>query len=300
MMNYLIQKKYKMKTIFSLLMITMLLACNREVKNNDASDPSPLSFQLTELWSTDTIMQTPESVLFDPEAKVLYVANMHLATEEEDGFISRLSLDGSVLELEWVGGLKAPKGMGIYDGKLYATDEDELAIIDIESATLLEKVEVDGAEFVNDLAISKDGVVYFSDSRVGKLHTYEDGVVSEWITEGLDRPNGVFVEGDIVWLASSGSGDVRKINKESGEMEVIAEGIGAGDGIEFSGIEGYYLVSDWNGEIFMIGQDTVQSLLNTKDLEKNTADFGYDPEEKIVYVPTFFDNRVVAYKLEVK
>lgn len=279
----------------------LLLACNRDVKKKDAaSEPAHTNFQLTKLWSTDTIMQTPESVLFDPAAKVLYVANMHLATEEEDGFISRLSLDGTVLELEWVGGLKSPTGMGIYDGKLYANDNNEMAIIDIETATLQEKVVVEGAMFLNDLAISEEGLVYLTDSRAGKILTFKDGVVSEWITEGLDRPNGLYVDRNDVLVSSIGTADVKVIDKKSGEMKILAEGIGAGDGMTFSGYEGYYLVSDWSGEIFMIGQDTVQSLLDTKELEINTADFGYDPVRKIVYVPTFFNNRVVAYKLEVK
>jgi hypothetical protein len=40
-----------------------------------------------------------------------------------------------------------------------------------------------------------------------------------------------------------------------------------------------------------------QSLLNTKDQEKNTADIWFIQEKDLLLVPTFFDNRVVAYKL---
>lgn len=256
------------------------------------------TFKLTELWSTDTIMQTPESVLYDAENGVLYVANMQLSTEEDDGFISKLNSDGTVIELEWLTGLKAPKGMGISDGKLYATDVDELAIIDIETATLLEKIPVEGAEFLNDLAIGEDNVVYFSDSNTGKIHLYKEGKVEEWITEGLSRPNGLYIMDGIAMLASAGSNDVKSIDIESKEMTIVATGIGAGDGIEYTGMDDYFLVSDWNGEVFIIGNDTVQSLLKTKDIKINSADIGFNKAGQIVYVPTFFDNRVVAYKLE--
>ncbi len=144
-----------MKHLFLLtLTVIVLSACKNTTpkENSDVPAEEP-KFKLTELWSTDTIMQTPESVLYDVKNEVLYVANMNLATEEDDGFISRLNADGTVIELEWITGLKAPKGMGITDGKLFATDVDELAIIDIESATLLEKIPVEGAIFLNDLAV---------------------------------------------------------------------------------------------------------------------------------------------------
>ncbi len=289
-----------MKHLFLLtLSVIIFSACqNTTPKENSTTESSEeAGFKLTELWRTDTIMQTPESVLYDAENGILYVANMHLATEEDDGFISKLNTNGTVIELEWLTGLKAPKGMGIVDEKLFATDVDELAIIDIESATLLEKIPVDGAAFLNDLAIGEDKLVYFSDSKTGKIHIYKEGEIEEWITEGLSRPNGLYIKDGIVMLSSSGSNDVRSIDIESKEMTVVATGIGAGDGLEYTGIDDYFLVSDWNGEIFIIGNDTIQSLLKTKDIKINSADIGFNKAEQIVYVPTFFNNRVVAYKL---
>jgi len=40
------------------------------------------------------------------------------------------------------------------------------------------------------------------------------------------------------------------------------------------------------------------SLLNTKEQKKNTADIWFIADDQLVLVPTFFDNRVVAYKLQ--
>jgi hypothetical protein len=39
-------------------------------------------------------------------------------------------------------------------------------------------------------------------------------------------------------------------------------------------------------------------LLDTKAESINAADIGYDKKNKIVYVPTFWKNNVVAYKLK--
>jgi len=39
-------------------------------------------------------------------------------------------------------------------------------------------------------------------------------------------------------------------------------------------------------------------LLDTRKEGINTADIGYDKKNKIVYVPTFWKNHVVAYQLQ--
>jgi hypothetical protein len=49
----------------------------------------------------------------------------------------------------------------------------------------------------------------------------------------------------------------------------------------------------------MIGPDNnAVSLLRTKDTGYNTADIEYVPEMKLLLVPTFFKNSVIAYKLD--
>ena len=94
---------------------------------------------------------------------------------------------------------------------------------------------------------------------------------------------------------------VKVIDKATGEYETVTTGIGAGDGIEFTGMEGSYLTSSWTGEVFLIHPDwSKKTLLKTSDQEINSADIGYNRAEQVVYVPTFFDNRVVAYRLEQK
>jgi len=100
-----------------------------------------------------------------------------------------------------------------------------------------------------------------------------------------------------------GVGEIRRMNKATGKHEVMATGI-YGDGIAYSGFDEYYVVSEWGGRILVIGNDTVQSVLDTSEKlnesgkKINSADFGYNLEKKILYVPTFFDNRIVAYELK--
>ena len=257
---------------------------------------------LTEIWRTDEVLNTCESVLYDGNLNQLFVSciNGSPAEKNSEGFISVVKLDGTIQSLKWVTGLNAPKGMAILGGKLYVADIDELVVISIKKAKIVDRIPVEGATFLNDVAVSPDGKVYFTDSDTGIIWIYSGGKLQMWIKEGLNRPNGLYIEEDRVLLTSSGSQDLKVIDRSTGEAKVVTTDIGHGDGVEFTGKQGYYLTSSWSGEVFIISPDYNKlSLLKTSDQEINSADIGFNIEEQVVYVPTFFDNRVVAYKLTI-
>ena len=291
-----------MKTIIAIILMISILTGSCKTRKSPEPSAAP-SFELVKLWETDTIFRTPESVRFHPEKNVLFVSNINTVpgSTEPNGFISLMDTEGNLIEYEWITGLKGPKGMAVFGNTMYVADVDQLVLINVEAAVISSVIPIEGASFLNDVAVDKNGKVYFSDSNTGKIHVYENGKASDWITKGLQRPNGLYVEKDRVMLVSAESQDLKIINPATAEYEVVLTEIGRGDGLEFTGYEGYYLSTDWSGEIFLIHPDfTKESLLNTKEAKKNTADIGLDPSKHIVYVPTFFDNRVVAYKLERK
>ena len=284
------------------LSLIILASCNTSVKDNDennSENTTQPSYSLNQVWATESVLMKPESVAFDDENDMLYVSNINGETTAKDnnGFISSLNTQGEIKNLHWVDGLNAPKGMAVHDGKLYVTDIDQLVIIDIAGASIEKKIDVENAKFLNDVAVDKNGDVYFSDSEGKIIYRYKNGETEAWINEGLDRPNGLLVEDGRVLLASSGSGEFLSIDKNSMSRETIASGIGHGDGLTSTGINNTYLVSDWSGEVFLITDNNKISLLDTKEKNINSADIEFIPSQKLLLVPTFNDNRVVAYKL---
>ncbi|MDX2430563.1 MAG: hypothetical protein QNK35_06505 [Bacteroides sp.] len=288
--------------LFILVPVLFIISCNSpKPAGSQSASPAEPVYALTELWKTDTIMKTCESVLYDEQRKALYVSCINGAPADKNGkgYIAMLDLRGNVKALEWVSGLNAPKGMGIFGKLLYVADIDQLVVIDIQKAEIVERIPVEGATFLNDIAIDTDGTVYFSDSDTGWIWKYKEGEMEPWITEGQERPNGLYIEKSRVLLASSKSSDLKVIDKATGEYETVTPEIGHGDGVEFTGKEGHYIVTSWSGEIFLILPDFSKvSLLKTSDQKINSADIGFNKAEQVVYVPTFFDNRVVAYQLE--
>lgn len=252
--------------------------------------------KLVKQWETDTVLKVPESVLFDGANKVLYVANIDGQPWEKDGkgSIGKVGLDGKIIATEWVTGLSAPKGMGIYNGKLYVADVDVVTVIDIRQGKIVDKIVVEGAKGLNDITIDSKGVVYVSDSQNKKIHRIEKGKVTT-VIENMKGPNGVLAVGSALYAVDAGS-----LNKvENGALKLIADGMDGGtDGIEPVG-NGDFIVSCWAGSVWYVHADGKKDhLLDTREQKINSADIGYDPAKKIVYVPTFFKNGIVAYALQ--
>ncbi|MEJ7738177.1 MAG: ATP/GTP-binding protein [Chitinophagaceae bacterium] len=255
--------------------------------------------QLVKKWETDTLLKVPESVLFDETNKVLYVANIDGQPGEKDGkgSIGKVGLDGKIVKVDWISGLNAPKGMGIYQGILYVADLEELAVIDIKSGMITKRIPVIGAKFLNDVSVDNKGVVYVSDSRTRKVHRVEKGTVSTILDSmSLKGPNGVLAHRDNFYVLDAGTMYKMETDKRLTKM---VEGMEGGtDGIEnVTGNE--FIVSCWGGVIYYVkGDGSKEKLLDTREQKINSADIGYDAKNRIVYVPTFWKNSVVAYEVK--
>ena len=252
---------------------------------------------LVKKWETDTLLKTPESVLFDAKDKLLYVSNIDGGPADKDGkgSIGKVSLDGKIITVDWVTGLNAPKGMGIYKNKLYVADLTEVVVIDIDKAKIIQHIPVEGSVFLNDITIDKNGAVYVSDTRALKVYRIEKGFVVT-LLQNLQGPNGLLSIGDDLLILDKGS--LLKMNAAA-QVSVIAEGMDPStDGIELVK-QNEYIVSCWSGIVYYIfANGNKQTLLDTRTQKINSADIGYDAKNRVVYVPTFFKNGIVAYELK--
>lgn len=251
------------------------------------------------LWATDTILKVPESVLVDDKENCIWVSNIDGASTAKDGkgSISKLSKSGTPINLEWITGLNAPKGMAKYKQELYVADLTELVVIDIKKAVIIKKIPIEGSVFLNDVTVNNKGAVFVSDSRTGKVHRYENNVVTTEV-ENLQGPNGLLSIEDQLLILDKGS--LLSLTA-SGAISKIMDGMDPStDGIERVA-PNQYLVSCWNGIVYYViaGAQKI-TLFDTRTEKINSADIGYDAKNKIIYVPTFLKNSVVAYQLQIQ
>ena len=256
--------------------------------------------QLVKLWESDTILKVPESVLFDGKNKVLYITNIDGKEpwgKDGKGSVGKVGLDGKIIAVDWVSGLSAPKGMGLHKNKLYVADLTELVVIDIDKGTIIERIAIEGAAGLNDVSAEENGTVYVTDSRARRVYEVKDGKSSVLLDSSkLKGPNGVLKHKGSLYVLDAGS--MYRMEKD-GSLTKLAEGMEGGtDGIE-NVTGGDYLVSTWGGVVYYVNADgTKQVLLDGREQKINSADIGYDAAKRIVYIPTFWKNSVVAYELK--
>jgi hypothetical protein len=255
---------------------------------------------MRELWRVEQGNRLPESALYDPRRDVLYVTQYFRGGDE---YISRFALDGRVLDQEWVGGLNRPTGMFIHDDRLWAVDRRHLFEIDIEAGEVVQRHPIPGARFPNDVTFDDNGNAYVSDTEGSRIYRFYDGEFEVWLEgEGVHRPNGLLVDGDRLLFGQSDDGRLQRARLEDKAIETLANlGQGANvDGLRPDG-KGSYVVSDFNGRVFLVSPaGEVTPLLDTTASGAKAADLEYVPAKDLLVVPGLFDNRLTGYRLSLQ
>ncbi len=218
---------------------------------------------LEPLWIADSFT-APESVVVAPDGNYL-VSNVGIDdgdAKNGDGFISKMSPEGKVIERYWAAKANGPKGLAIQDGKLYASDIDVVMVFDADKGGLGKKVPVDGAVFLNGVT-AWNGAIHISDSGTGRIHRIKDGVATLWLEDArFGGINGVLGDGDRLLVSTMDTGSLFSVTAD-GTITEIATGMINADGIGLVP-GGGYLVSSWPGQIHYVAEDgTVTTLLDT-------------------------------------
>jgi hypothetical protein len=267
---------------------------------------------VTKKWTLGGF-QHPESVDLDLAHGVLYVTSIGGGPLDKDGngFISKVSKDGKMLEEKWITGLNGPKGIVMNGFKMYVTDIDQLVEIDTRTGKVVAKYDATGAKFLNDPAVDAEGNVYASDIAKATIWQLKDGKMSLWYDKpGLQNPNGLrVIRGDKLLVAGFGTGmhddgamdtkgSLLVIDLKTKELSKLGDGqgIGALDGLERNGRDGFY-ATDFNaGALYNIHRDgSFEQLL---DLPAGSADMDQFNNGHTVVIPQMLENQIEGYSVK--
>jgi len=249
---------------------------------------------LEKIWETDSVIAIPESVL--PVKDILYVSLIDGGGWVADGRggVAKLTREGRIIDTLWITGLNAPKGLGIFENRLYVADITEVVVIDIRKNKIEKKIPIDSAKALNDITVTGKGVVYVSDSKTAKIWRIENDIPALYLNE-MKGVNGLKAIADDLYIGAGKLFLKADAKKQVTKITEVPQGI---DGIEPIG-NGDFLVTAWGGYIWYVYADgKFETLLETHEQKKNTADIGYDQQQHILYVPTFNAKRVTAYRLK--
>lgn len=248
--------------------------------------------QTAKLWETDTVFSYPESVVFDKSRDVYYVSNYG------KGFVSQVSKQGEVIDLNWIDGLSAPTGICIASNNLYVVERFCVAVYNLKTKKLSNKYKIEPSSFINDISIANDKSIYVSDSQSNVIYRIKDGRVEKWLESDLIKStNGILVDNDKIIAGVNTDGYLKSIDIKTQEIKNIAFiGEGEIDGIKKNGDN--YLVSIYEGKLLCVSKNgEVKNLLDTRDKGIQCADFEYTPNDSVVIIPALINNKLYGYKL---
>lgn len=252
-----------------------------------------------------------ESVVFDADRNVLYVS-VQGEKEPGDGSIAKVSLDGKILEANFISGLNDPKGIALFKDQLYVSDVTELVEADLNTGKVLQRYPGKKAEFLNDVAVDKDGNVYVSDMATSSIYKLDlDGNFENWFSsDALEDPNGLLVEDNTIYIAAWGKrnkdnasgnpkGRMLRLDIPSKKITPItADPLGNLDGLQ-SYDDDSFLVSDWStGSLYKISKDgTVSPFFS---VEPSVGDILYLPSKQLLGLPMNKQNKLLLYRVAAK
>ena len=290
-----------------LLIILLFLTVNfndREVNSDE---------HVEIVWETEKIFELPESVIYDEKNDVLYVSNItdHPFNKDGTGYISKLGLDGTVIEKKWIDKLNAPKGLTISKDKLYIADIDELVEVDIATSKITNKYKGFGSVCMNDVTADKYGNVYVGDTYTDTIYRLNQfGQLPVWFYSPQLAPNGIHIdndEGNLIvgswgavmegWGTPELKGSLKSINIHTKKIKNLGKKpIGNLDGIESDG-KGSYLVTDWTGaKLYRVKKNGKYKVL--AEVGKGAADHEVILDKNLVIIPIMAEGKVIALKLK--
>lgn len=275
----------------------------------DAPDPAARAAPITAGWMVTDGIETPESVYVDAASGFIFASQIAGAPDGRDGNgrIVKLGGDGQVVSATWVTGLNAPKGLRSHNGTLWTADLDEVIGIDIASGSITSRTKIDGALFLNDVAVGPDGTVYVSDMMANRIHAVRDGKAAVFAEgEQLEWPNGLLVDGNRLIVGGWGKpkpdfstdvpGRLFALDLRTKQKTPITPKPFANiDGVEIDG-RGGYVVSDYlAGKVMQVS--ATGEVRDLRQFKPGAADIAFVAAGNVLIVPHMNENTVAAYDL---
>jgi hypothetical protein len=269
---------------------------------------------------------TPESAVHDERADVYLVSNVagHPQGLTNDGFISRIAPDGSVLEREWIRGglngvtLHAPTGIVLVGDVLYVADADAVRLFHRVTGAPLGTwpvpVTVENGHVVgfllNDVCAGPRGEIYLTATGItvtadfdliptglDAVYRFENGRrVTVAAGPELRGPNGCWVVGANVFVVTLLANEVYRLNpsgKRFGVATLPTDGL---DGIVQSG-GFFYITSIFGGSVFRMTTGGAQVTTIMEDLV-SPADLGFDSRRNRLLIPSLFGDFLTIQPLQ--
>jgi hypothetical protein len=269
----------------------------------------------------------PEGAISD--GNFIYISNVGKEfkplDKDGDGFISKLSLDGKMIELKFLpakGGMDSPKGMAIVNNVLYVTDIDKIIGFDLSDKR--KKMELNFMQektlLLNDLTVKNDSTLFVSGMDINKIFKVNISDTPWYnivnVSPDIKKPNGLCWDqaNNRLYLgmfgrednANGSKGDIGYIsfiNEQQPAYTELTSYQGNIDGVTLVGDK--LLFTDW----LAFGKDGKEGALKVLDLNTKVikdvidnridgpGDFYFDEKKSTIWIPKMRENKLLIKKI---
>lgn len=264
-------------------------------------------------------LETPNSFVGDPSGKEYFISNINGEREARDnnGFITKLSPEGKVINLKFIQGgvaeitLHAPKGLALVGPILYVADLDQLKGFDTTTGKLLVTVPFSSLSrsqvSLTDVTASQTGILYVSDQTANSIYriTPSDNYRTDLLIhdERLAGPAGLAVHPRTSNLiaVSWDKGKILEITPEGQLTELEANGFFTSrfqnlSGVDFDQWENMYVSDLTKGKIWRMTRDRRFQVI--AEYLPAPADIAIDRKNNLILVPYHYDHAAEMNGLE--
>jgi hypothetical protein len=251
----------------------------------------------------------PEAVRYDPDQDLYFVANFgsgETQANDNNGFISLLRPDGSLMSLRFIAGgeggvtLHAPRGMTIVADTLWVADNGAVRGFNRLTGRPVASIDMTsfGAGFLNDIAAGPGGVLYVTDTPKNRVYRVFHRTATIAVEDStLNSPNGITWDD---WnsrfvIVPYGGSHALLAWSEGNPLTPFATSTGGKfDGIEFLGPNDLLVASQADSSLHRFVSGTGRPVIRTSG---KPADIALDTKRMRVAVPSIALNRVEIWQL---
>jgi hypothetical protein len=251
----------------------------------------------------------PEAVRYDPDQDVYFVSNFgsgDAQAKDNNGFISRMTPEGQVQQLQFIAGgkggvtLHAPRGMFITGDTLWVADEDAVRGFNRRTGAPLATANFSAYKlgFLNDVAAGPDGE-YVTDTGTNTIYRIANGRVTIALKDtSLGGPNGITWDANgrrFIVVPYGGGSAIKSWTAGSKTLSEIGKsGATKYDGVEILSGDRVLVSSQSDSSLHLFTGGSGRPIIRTGGAP---ADIAVDTKRNRVAVPFVDRNMVEIWQL---
>jgi sugar lactone lactonase YvrE len=289
---------------------TFLAACSTS-KPDDAMPDSLAGIQpdSARLIASPGGFTGPEAVRYDPDQDVYFVNSWGKGdpgAKDNNGFISRMTPDGTVETLRFIAGgaggatLHSPRGMTIVGDTLWVVDPDAVRAFNRRTGAPLATVDFSAYKlgFLNDIAAGPDAL-YVTDTGTDHIYRIAGGKITVALRDSaLGNPNGITWDASgrrFIVVPYGGESVIKSWTAGGKTLSVIGKSGGSKfDGVEILSGDRVLVASQGDSSLHLFTGGTGGPIIRTGGAP---ADIGVDTKRNRVAVPFVDRNLIEIWQL---